>query len=630
MAAFKVDKLPNKDLVFDNTLFHNKGDFNQKDKLYLSINDKVSYCSVHNPITKKGFIGISEIMRNNLRVEPTDIIIVKEVLPKKNNLSKINIELTLASKVKGIVSCHEAEVTDNLLKSFVDHYFCNNQALLWKYGDKFVKLNITTSEEGYINKKTKINITSTDYILNLVGSKLLKRDLFKDDYNFESIGIGGLDNQLITIFRKALATRAIKTSIIEKLGIKHTKGLLLHGLPGCGKSLIARRIGSMISEIEPKLVNGPEIMNKYVGQSEENIRNLFQEAKADYDKNKENAGLHVIIFDEIDALCKTRGGSGVSGNVNDSILNQLLTMIDGVNQFNNFFIIGMTNRKDLLDEALLRSGRLEIHVEIKLPDLRGRQQIFNIHTNKMQTNNMIDKNVDINKLSQLTENYSGADIETIVRNSGTMAIHEKLASNQKDISESDIIIKMEHLLKSISEVTPLLGNTSIVIKSLIPDNYNHLSQSHTNCYNQIVNYIKKQQNLKTVLIYGRNKTGKTTLSAKIANDNKVKYTKLIRAIDMIGMDDTSKSYHISDIVTGSYVSEESLIVLDDIEIIMSFLAISNKITLSNKIYQTIITLLKTEPLKKSHTLTLIMTCGDKNCFELMNKFFDMTFCLEIN
>src|SRR5690606_5658909 len=133
-------------------------------------------------------------------------------------------------------------------------------------------------------------------------------------------------------------------------------------------TLIARSIGAMLTDKEPKVVNGPEILNKYVGQSEENIRKLFEDAIKDQEDNGDKSGLHIIIFDEIDAICKQRGTQNSGTGVHDTVVNQLLSMIDGVNSLNNVLVIGMTNRKDLIDSALLRSGRLEVHIEIGLPD----------------------------------------------------------------------------------------------------------------------------------------------------------------------------------------------------------------------------------------------------------------------
>ena len=134
----------------------------------------------------------------------------------------------------------------------------------------------------------------------------------------------------------------------------------------------------MLNGKEPKIVNGPEVLNKYVGASEENIRALFAEAEADQAAHKEYSELHVIIFDEIDAICKARGSVGGGSGVHDTVVNQLLTKIDGVDSLNNILLIGMTNRKDMLDEALLRPGRLEVQVEIGLADAKGRLQILKV------------------------------------------------------------------------------------------------------------------------------------------------------------------------------------------------------------------------------------------------------------
>jgi len=312
-------------------------------------------------------------------------------------------------------------------------------------------------------------------------------------------------------------------------------GVLLYGPPGTGKTLMARQIGRMLRAREPKIVNGawalrwrasphvapflrvrgsshtkavapgPEILNKYVGQSEENIRNLFADAEAEvrpgtarparalhrltlrppsvsrwcshgpqYKAKKDESQLHIIIFDELDAICKQRGSRNDGTGVGDSVVNQLLAKVrwpgrerpgmappandplsavrrahcpvsqmDGVDQLNNILIIGMTNRKDMIDEALLRPGRLEVHVEISLPNLEGRVQILNIHTATVRASarcpcpprarhpadprgaahraaprtlqarkhNRLSDDVDLRKIAELTKNFSGAEIE---------------------------------------------------------------------------------------------------------------------------------------------------------------------------------------------------------------------------
>ena len=206
--------------------------------------------------------------------------------------------------------------------------------------------------------------------------------------------------------------------------------MLLYGPPGTGKTLIARKIADALNCEKPKVVNGPEIFDKYVGGSEEKIRDLFKPAEKDMKEKGDQSDLHVIIFDEIDAICRARGSTGSSGTgVNESVVNQLLSKMDGVDSLNNILIIGMTNRKDMIDEAILRPGRLEIHLEIGLPDLNGRLQIFEIHTKKMRKHNLLAGDVDLDKLAQVTKNYTGAEIEAVCRSATSFAIF-KIDSQQ--------------------------------------------------------------------------------------------------------------------------------------------------------------------------------------------------------
>lgn len=144
--------------------------------------------------------------------------------------------------------------------------------------------------------------------------------------------------------------------------------MLLFGPPGTGKTLIARTLAKCLNAEECKVVNGPELFDKFVGETERKIRELFAKAEEDQKLNGDDSGLHVIVFDEIDSICKQRGSIGSGTGVRDDAVNQLLTKIDGVESLNNILVIGMTNRKDLLDDAILRPGRLELHVEIGLPD----------------------------------------------------------------------------------------------------------------------------------------------------------------------------------------------------------------------------------------------------------------------
>ncbi len=149
----------------------------------------------------------------------------------------------------------------------------------------------------------------------LESGNMQERQIFKDGFSFQKMGIGGLDDQAEAIFRKAFNTRRYPPAVLKKFGIKHVKGMLLYGPPGTGKTLIARKIAMALNCREPKVVNGPEIFDKYVGGSEEKMRDLFKEAEKEMKERGDESDLHIIIFDEIDAICKPRGthsgGSGV-------------------------------------------------------------------------------------------------------------------------------------------------------------------------------------------------------------------------------------------------------------------------------------------------------------------------------
>jgi len=133
----------------------------------------------------------------------------------------------------------------------------------------------------------------------------------RQEFNFASLGIGGLDDEFNTIFRRAFSSRIWPSHIIKSMGINHCRGMLLYGPPGCGKTLIARQIGKALNSVEPKIVNGPEILDKYVGASEEKIRALFADAEKEQAEVGDASQLHIIIMDEMDAICKKRGSDKV-------------------------------------------------------------------------------------------------------------------------------------------------------------------------------------------------------------------------------------------------------------------------------------------------------------------------------
>lgn len=351
-----------------------------------------------------GCISLSDPQRTWCGISMTDTV-VGERYDHKTPLTAMDVEVGFASARKVTdVPYDQDQLADAFTKMFKDQIFAPGQRIIMDYKGiplmfvvKTVQLlELLGNEKGQAsdsssrpdvrgllvaNNPPEINFyKDSKNPIKLKGStkRPATNAILRPDFKFADMGIGGLDEEFSTIFRRAFASRVFPPGLVEQMGISHVKGVLLYGPPGTGKTLIARQIGKMLNAREPKIINGPEILNKYVGQSEENVRKMFADAEKEYKEKGEESGLHIIIFDELDAVCKQRGsGSGGTG-VGDSVVNQLLSKLDGVDQLNNILLIGMTNRKDMIDDALLRPGRLEVHVEISLPDEHGRVQILNV------------------------------------------------------------------------------------------------------------------------------------------------------------------------------------------------------------------------------------------------------------
>ncbi|ELA41979.1 uncharacterized protein VICG_00996 [Vittaforma corneae ATCC 50505] len=377
----------------------------------------------------------------------------------------------------------------------------------------------TKQPYGILVDSTDISVSSTSTRVNITNN--MSGNLLLDpSFSFEHLGIGGLKKEFEQMFRRAFVQRLFGPSVIKKMGIPHVKGIMLYGPPGTGKTLIARKLGSLLNARPPKIVNGPEILNKYVGQSEENIRNLFKDAEDEWEKMKEESQLHIIIFDEIDAICKRRGSGGPSG-VGDQVVNQLLSKIDGVESLDNILVIGMTNRLDLIDDALLRPGRFEIHLEISLPDEPARLEIFQIHTKQMSGNNYLDKNVDFPQLSKMSKNYTGAEIAAVVRGASSFALERKVKSEEGNrlVADENILITMEDMLNALNEIKPAFGFNEEEFETFNRVFYE--TDNITAAVNIGKVYISALRNTNlyntnSLLFYGDNGSGKTTLAVRVA------------------------------------------------------------------------------------------------------------------
>ncbi len=202
--------------------------------------------------------------------------------------------------------------------------------------------------------------------------------------------------------------------VFERLQTKPPKGILMFGPPGTGKTLLAKAVANE-SECNFIAVKGPELLSKWVGESEKGVREIFRKAR--------QASPAIIFFDEIDALVPKRGSYGGSSHVTESVVSQILTELDGLEELKNVTILAATNRPDMLDDALLRPGRLERHIYVPAPDAESRKKIFEVYLGG-ETGSILAKDVDIDALVKQTEGYVGADVEALVREAKMAAMRD--------------------------------------------------------------------------------------------------------------------------------------------------------------------------------------------------------------
>eukprot|EP00960_Hanusia_phi_P039244 753819-Hanusia_phi.AAC.3 len=396
------------------------------------------------------------------------------------------------------------------------------------------------------------------------------------------------------------------------MGLMHVRGVLLYGAPGCGKTLIARKIGKMLVDKEPKVVNGPEIFSKYVGGSEENIRNLFAEAKAEQAEKGDASELHVIILDELDAICRQRGTTRGDTGVGDSVVNQLLSYIDGVDSLNNILLIGMTNRKDMLDEALLRPGRLEVHVEIGLPDERGRIQILSIHTNSMKANGFLDPQVNVEELAAMTKNYTGAEIEGVCKAAASYAFERNIDKSNLDHPHANIDnikVVMEDFTRAINEVKPAFGVSLDQLDLCMPNGIINFGPRFDRLYETGLKFLaqvheSERTPLLSILLEGSAGSGKTALAAKLASQADYPYIKFISAESLVNQTEVARAHKITQAFEDAYRSPLSVVVLDNIERLVSYVKIGPRF--SNEILQILLVLISKRP-PKGHRLLVVGT-----------------------
>lgn len=505
----------------------------------------------------------------------------------------------------------------------VDFYGTNLTAkaasLASEAGDQVRVAALGAAAEIFVSKApgTKLKLSGG-------GGERRPKEIFRADFDFEKMGIGGLDKEFSAIFRRAFASRVFPPAVVSKLGVSHVKGMLLYGPPGTGKTLIARQIGKMLNGREPQVVNGPEILNKFVGQSEENIRKLFEAAEAEYAEAGDASELHIIIFDEIDAICKQRGsaGAGAAGSVHDTVVNQLLSKIDGVNSLNNILVIGMTNRKDMIDEALLRPGRLEVHVEISLPDEHGRAQILRIHTSKMRDNKMLGPDVSVESIAARSKNYSGAELEGVCKSAASHAMNRLVdfRNLHAAVDGAKVLVTADDFSRALEDVQPALGATKDDFARCLLGGFlvhgpraQSLLAAGALFRDEVAHSTGNP--LLSVLIEGSAGTGKTALAAKLAVESGFPFVRLISPEQFVGYSEPAKCAALARVFDDAHKSPLSVVVLDNIERMIEYAPIGPRF--SNVLLQTLLVLVKSMP-PPGRRLLILATTGDIDVMEQLS------------
>ncbi|MBP3225443.1 MAG: AAA family ATPase, partial [Methanobrevibacter sp.] len=243
--------------------------------------------------------------------------------------------------------------------------------------------------------------------------------------------VGGLDDAKQEL-KEAVEWPLKYPDNFQKLGVKPPKGILLYGIPGTGKTLLAKAVASE-SEANFISIKGPELLSKWVGESEKGVREVFRKAK--------QTAPTVIFFDEIDSIASTRSGNDTDSGVTKRVVNQLLTEMDGLEELEDVAIIAATNRPDIIDPGLMRPGRFDRHIKVDTPSEEARIAIFEVHTKNMP----LADDVDLKKLAKSTDGYVGADIEAVCREAAMLTL-------RNDIEASEIPNK--YFKEAIEKVKP--------------------------------------------------------------------------------------------------------------------------------------------------------------------------------
>ncbi|MGC9133933.1 MAG: AAA family ATPase [Caldisphaera sp.] len=445
-------------------------------------------------------IRMDGILRKNADINIGDKVIVRKAIPKQ------------ATKVKLAPTVHSISVDEGfkkyVKKKLVGTPVIEGDVIVVPVIGQAVQLTvIDTRPRGIVIISEK---TSVDILEKPMTQINVPKVTYED--------IGGL-REVVSRIRELVELPLRHPELFARLGIEPPKGVLLFGPPGTGKTLLAKAVATE-SDAYFVAINGPEIMSKFYGESEQRLREIFEEAK-------KNAPA-IIFIDEIDAIAPKR--DEVVGEVERRVVAQLLALMDGLENRGQVIVIGATNRPNAVDPALRRPGRFDREIEVPLPDKQGRLEILQIHTRHMP----LDNDVDMERLSEITKGYTGADLAALVKEAAMHALRRYLP--EIDIEQEKIpvevlekmVVTMEDFIAAFKEITPSgLREIQVEIPEVHWEDIGGLDSLKQEL-REVVEWPLKYPNSfkrigvqppKGVLLFGPPGTGKTLLAKAVATES---------------------------------------------------------------------------------------------------------------
>ena len=494
-------------------------------------------------------INIDGQMRKNVGVSLNDAVQVKKVETK-------------TAKTVVLMPINDVVTVD---KEFTDFVKNRLKGLPLSDDDEISVMILGNSMEFKISKiipkgVVKINRSSSLTILDETTSDR------KIHITYEEVG--GL-RTVIKSMREIVELPLKHPELFSRLGIEPHSGVLLYGPPGCGKTLLAKVLATE-SDANMYSINGPEIMNKYYGETEARLREIFKEAK--------DNSPSIIFIDEIDAIAPKR--EEVFGDVEKRVVAQLLALMDGLTDRGNVVVLGATNRPDSVDPALRRPGRFDREIEISVPNIDGRIEILQIHTRGMP----IGKDVDLKKLASELHGYTGADIKSLCRESALKAIRRYLPKidleNKRIPSKTlqSMEIQLRDLSDAMHEVVPTAMREFYVERAkILWKDVGGLSYAKKVLEDNIITSINNPNKFskmgirppKGVLLYGPPGCGKTLLARALAAECGTNMI-LVRGQDILSKWVGESEKAIREIFRKARSSAPCIIIFDEMDSLVKF------------------------------------------------------------